>query len=51
MMIPGDKELLKNFLQENNIKYEEYVNFIDFNYKNWNIKISYDENKLTIKEK
>ena len=51
IMTSGDKEVLKNFLKENNIKYKEYGNFIDFNYKNWDIKISYNENKLTIKEK
>ena len=51
IMTSGDKEVLKNFLKENNIKYKEYGNFIDFNYKNWDIKISYNDNKLTIKEK
>ena len=51
IMTSEDKEVLKNFLKENNIKYKEYGNFINFNYKNWDIKISYNENKLTIKEK
>ena len=46
----GDKEVLENLLEENNIKYKEDGEFVIFNYKNWNITINFNMNILTVRE-
>lgn len=50
IMGSGDKKILKSFLEENNIEYKEDKEFIIFNYKNWNIRINFKIDILTIKE-
>ena len=51
IMTSGDKKVLKNFLKENNIKYEVNEEKIKFNYKDWKLIADYYNDNLTIIEK
>ena len=50
-MVSGDKKILKSFLEDNNIEYNEEGEKIKFGYKKWSISINYYKNYLKIEEK
>lgn len=51
IMVSGDKKILKSFLEDNNIEYNEEGEKIKFGYKKWSISINYYKNYLKIEEK